>query len=280
MLKFFVSLLLFLVLGGSVNISAQEDVAVACSKGTASARWGHIVFLGDSNTWLGGDDCSNEKGWNYWLCKKLSPLSARSYARSGATWTHTVKTKRNALENVGVITDDNVIYNQVSRLIEASIKEKQQQPDLIFIAAGTNDAWFTKTHRPQAFSGSVDETFAANANTLLACRPSQIQTLHGAVRYNCELLRQHFPAAQIVLLTPLQSTAIPLDNIAKAGRMIAEVGEALGVTVVTLGGEEGICAYAESKQRHDTYDGTHTSRSGARKVAEYVAARLENVRNE
>ena len=25
----------------------------------------HVVVLGDSNTWLGGDECDNEKGWTF-----------------------------------------------------------------------------------------------------------------------------------------------------------------------------------------------------------------------
>ncbi len=276
-LKLFIFFLSFV--GSSAFIGAQTKDGSVSPEECVINNVQHIVFLGDSNTWLGGDDCSKEKGWNYWLCKMLAPQSARSYARSGATWTHTVKTRRNVVENVGVITDDNVIYNQVCRLIEAVDNGRQQIPDLIFIAAGTNDAWFTATHRPQAFSGSAKEVFARSADALLAYRPSQLLTLHEAVRYNGELLQRRFPAAHIVLLTPLPSTAIPLDKIVQAGRMIAEAGDALGLTVIPLGGEEGICACAESKQRRYTYDGTHTGPEGARKVAEYVASWLKKKRN-
>ena len=79
----------------------------------------HIAILGDSNTWLGGDECDNQKGWNKWFKDILQPASCRSYARSGATWTHTTKTKRDTKENIGKLGKDNVIFNQVMRLKEA-----------------------------------------------------------------------------------------------------------------------------------------------------------------
>ena len=47
----------------------------------------HVVILGDSNTFIGGDQCDKPQGWNKWFKELANPLSCRSYARSGATWT-------------------------------------------------------------------------------------------------------------------------------------------------------------------------------------------------
>lgn len=71
----------------------------------------HIVLLGDSNTWLGGDDCTSKRGWNTWFAQSFPHATCVSYARSGATWTNTRRTTRNLTENVGRISDNNVIYN-------------------------------------------------------------------------------------------------------------------------------------------------------------------------
>ena len=54
-----------------------------------------VAILGDSNTWIGGDDCDKEKGWNKWFKDFFRPASCKSYARSGATWTNTEVTKAN-----------------------------------------------------------------------------------------------------------------------------------------------------------------------------------------
>ena len=66
---------------------------VVCLYGVVHAQMPmHIVLLGDSNPFLGGDDCDKPEGWNKWFKDLAEPLSCRSYARSGATWTHTSKT--------------------------------------------------------------------------------------------------------------------------------------------------------------------------------------------
>ena len=114
----------------------------------------HVVILGDSNTWIGGDDCDQPQGWNKWFKDVFQPTTCKSYARSGATWTNTPQTHRNTLENIEVLGNDNVIYNQICRLQEAIDSGIQHTPQLILILAGTNDAWFTKA-RPMALSKSV-----------------------------------------------------------------------------------------------------------------------------
>jgi hypothetical protein len=79
----------------------------------------HVVFLGDSNTWIGGDKCDVNRGWNYWVREMLQPTTCRSYARSGATWVHTDKMVRDTEENTAVLSDNNVVTNQIYRLQEA-----------------------------------------------------------------------------------------------------------------------------------------------------------------
>ena len=150
---------------------------------------GHVVILGDSNTWIGGDDCSQPRGWNYWFCQTAKPASCRSYARSGATWTHTEKTVCDTEEYTEVLSDNNVIYNQVNRLKKAYEAGEQPRPDLIIIMAGTNDAWFR-------FEGVKGELRDGRGTKV-----TDVQRLEGAVRYDCELLRELFPDCRLVLST-------------------------------------------------------------------------------
>ena len=196
-------------------------LTIGLHNGIAQNRALHVVILGDSNTWLGGDDCSKPRGWNKWFNDAMEPASIRSYARSGATWTHTPATTRNTQENIGVLGDNNVISNQVHRLVEASENGRQTTPDLILIMAGTNDVWFNDK-RPHALEATGDAT-----------------TLTGAVKLNVELLRETFPQSQIILMTPMQTTAAPVDSIAKAGDLIEAEGLNQGCSVIRMASVNG-----------------------------------------
>lgn len=227
---------------------------------TASAQQLHIVILGDSNTWLGGDNCDKPRGWNKWFSDRMKPQSIRSYARSGATWTHTLNTIRNTTENIGVLGDNNVIYNQVCRLVDAYQKGQQQAPQLILIMAGTNDVWF-KDQRPHALENAMYDV--------------KCTTLTDAVRTDVGLLRESFPTAQIILLTPMQTTSAPYEDIVKAGDLIEEEGHRLGCGVIRMDQGGCISSLREQQKKQFTTDGTHTNEAGARRNGYYIARQVQ-----
>ena len=239
----------------------------------AAGQTVNVVILGDSNTWIGGDYCDQPKGWNKWFVDAFQPASCRSYARSGATWTNTAETRRNTQEDIDVLGNDNVIYNQVCRLQETVDSGLQPQPQLILIMAGTNDAWFQKA-RPLVFAKTAEEAFATDAATLTAHRACDIVTLAESVRYGCELLKTVCPEARIILLTPLQSVAAGTSNITKAGDLIEGCGERMGLSVIRLDKDGGIDAAQEKRQPRLTTDGTHTSEQGARQVGTFLATKI------
>ena len=226
----------------------------------------NVVLLGDSNTWLGGDDCSKPKGWNTWFVRELQPASCHSYARSGATWTNTQQTKRNTEENIGVLGDDNVIYNQICRLTEATDKGEQPLPHLIILMAGTNDAWFCNK-RPHAF----DAPRMADKETWT---PNNVLTLQESVSFGCRLLHTSYPDAQLVLVTPPQTTAVETSLINRTGDIIEQVGNDLSIPVIRLDHEGCIDREQELQQKHFTYDGTHTSEDGARCIGHLIATHI------
>lgn len=160
----------------------------------------HVVILGDSNTFIGGDQCDKPQGWNKWFKELAKPLSCRSYARSGATWTHTPNTVYDIEENTGVLSDNNVIYNQVNRLLKETGEEKTQPtPDLILIMAGTNDLWFA-SKRPEPLAKYI--------------------------RQNCETLGTAFPKARIILITPPPFTRVPMATQHQAAAEIEQCAQA------------------------------------------------------
>ncbi len=262
-----------------LRISLWAAVLVLCCT-TAKAQQDHqsvnVVILGDSITWIGGDNCNQAKGWNKWFVDKFKPASCRSYARSGATWTNTPSTTYNVTENTGTLSNNNVIYNQVNRLIEAGRNGTQVKPDLILIAAGTNDAWFVK-HRPNVFSQTAAQAFADLDGFITDRNVSTIVSLASSVRYCCEMLMKNFPDAQIILLTPLQSTAASAENIRKVGDIIEESAHYLSAGCIRLDFEGSVYRAREAEGFRFTYDGTHTSEAGAKKNGYYIANKVSSL---
>ena len=222
-----------------------------------------VAILGDSNTWIGGDNCDKPRGWNKWFKDAFQPATIRSYARSGATWTNTTATKRNTHEDIDVLGDNNVIYNQICRLEEAVDRGEQPMPQLILIMAGTNDAWFQKD-RPKVFDATAEEAFAID--NIRQRRASQNLTLAESIRYGCETLNAVCPGARIILITPIQSSVIKKAYINKAGNIIEDCGKQMGISVIRL-----------DKRVFGMTDGIHTSERGAKEMGTLIAKQMATI---
>ena len=231
------------------------------------------MYLGDSNTFNGGDDCTDERGWNTWFRRVFRPATCKSYARSGATWTNTNATVTNTQEKIDVIGNNNVIYNQIVRLKQAHAKGQQPAPHLIIIAAGTNDAWFTK-HRPQAYDKTARQVFADSQTFTTKRNVNTVLTLAESVRYGCEMLMESFPGAQVVLVTPPQCVKVDSDKMLLTGDIIEQCGEYMGIGVIRLDKIGAINATRERQQKHYTADGVHTNKLGARRNGTIIARQV------
>ena len=203
----------------------------------------HIVLLGDSNTFLGGDACDQPQGWNKWFKDLATPLSCYSYARSGATWTHTDKTVYDVEEYTGVLSDNNVIYNQVNRLKEAVENGTQVLPDLILIMAGTNDLWF-KDKRPEP--------------------------LEKYVTLNLDTLTSAFPQARIILVTPPPFTKVPMWQQHQAADEIARCAKGERQAVIRLDQKGPLLPADKLIRRGYSKDGVHTTVKGAKVLGQYI----------
>ena len=236
----------------------------------------NVVILGDSNAWIGGDNCDQPKGWNTWFRERFAPATCKSYARSGATWTHSTETRRNTEQNIAVLGNDNVVYNQIERLKEAFDKGQQPSPHLILIAAGTNDAWFSEK-RPAIYSQTVSHVFAQTDGFSTKQTASQVISLAACVRYNCELLMQYFPECQIILLTPPQTTATTTDRINRVSDVIEACANRMSIGVIRLDHEACNYDIRERQNKLFTTDGTHSSEKGARRNGYYIANQVSHM---
>lgn len=211
----------------------------------------HVVILGDSNTFIGGDQCDKPQGWNKWFKELANPLSCRSYARSGATWTHTPNTVYDIEENTGVLSDNNVIYNQVNRLLKETGEEKTQPtPDLILIMAGTNDLWFA-SKRPEPLAKYI--------------------------RQNCETLGTAFPKARIILITPPPFTRVPMATQHQAAAEIEQCAQTMHLSVIRLDRAKPLLPAKKLIKRGYSKDGVHTTEKGAKVLGHYIYEQVQKL---
>lgn len=253
-------MLLVLVLASASNVFALDiDVAL----------------LGDSNTWIAGENCEKDTGWPFWFKQGFAPRSCSNLSRSGATWVNTENTRYDIKENIEVLGDNNVIYNQVNRLIDEVKRGTQPTPQLIIVAAGVNDVWFAKK-RPHAMDVQPLEAYMRSA-VLKTRHPSRVLSLSESIVYSAGMLRDAFPRAAVVLVTPVETVNCAPHDIHQASDVMEETARLLGWGVVRLDRLSPVKSEQEKAAFNYTYDGTHTSVLGAREHARIIVDALNEI---
>lgn len=241
---------------------------IALAALTVASAGRRVALLGDSMTWIGGDSCQNEKGWSHWMKASGFADSIEVYARSGATWTNTLHTRRDTSFYSEILHDDNVIYNQAWRLTQRVKSGATPLPDLAVIFAGANDAWFAE-RRPGIFTVS-DSVAPYSAGS----QPSEATTLQKSVALVCDLLRQELQGCEIVLVTPLEMSKASPEVTATVSDIIADAGLSRGVRALRADSNIAIRHKQEALKPTYTYDGVHTNATGAKMVADYIISSL------
>jgi len=249
--------ILFVCLAACVSVSGK------CS--TAGKR---IAVLGDSMSWIGGDSCTNQRGWTTHFLSSAHPAAMDLYARSGATWTNTSATTGNTKEYSEVLTDENVIYTQMLRLRNRVGNDSTLTPDVIIVYAGANDAWFS-SHRPGIFR--ITENIPS-----LTSKPSECTSLLESVRLVCRNLQHDFPDARVLLVTPAEMTKTQTAEVNRVGDLIERAGKECGVEVIRADRGVEIRSDDELKSLKNTYDGVHSSPTGARLISDFILSALRN----
>lgn len=250
----------------NIIISITCLLLTACLSPANAQR---IAIIGDSNTWLGGDDNKGEKGWNHWFCEYFKPDFCKSFARSGATWTNTIKTQFNTKENIGSLGDNNVAYNQLQRMLA----EPELKPEVVIIALGTNDLWF-KNKRPNLFSESH---LNYESEDFLSTPPNRLLTLADCVNHTVRSLRKAYPDVAIVFIAPAECIHVKNSELARLGDALEELGKVLGASTIRLDKLSEIKSDKERIKKEYTYDGTHTSVKGAKSNGEIITRELKRI---
>lgn len=237
-----------------------------------------IAFLGDSNLWLGGEDCSKETSWSYWMVESVRQASshesdeviARSFARSGATLTNVTSTPSDTTLYSELLDDANTLYNQVLRLNGAVERCEIPSPDIIILYGGTNDAWFAD-RRPGLFDNiSADR----GEKPELARHPGQATTLRESLALLVRLLESDNPESRIIMVGPPLTTKVSDGQIKRVTDIMEEIARREGLQMIRLDSPDLIDPKVEARNFTLTRDGVHTSVSGAHRIGQYVYKQL------
>ena len=253
----------------NVPVNQAVDEAMAATQPFIGKR---IAILGDSITWLSMSSNTN-RGWVTHFRELLKFAELRNYARSGATWSHTASTQYDITEDTTSISNDNVIYNQLNRLINDVDNNGVTAPDFIFILAGTNDAWYPQ-YRPDAVADTPSSVMSDESVWLNVKAIGSLTSIPKAMRYVAEMIWNKFPNCQVVVTTPLQSTAFTTDRREAIAESIKGSAEYLSWAVIEQDKVCDISRIREHQGYYMTYDGTHTSEAGAKTVGEVLASQL------
>ncbi|GFN32613.1 SGNH/GDSL hydrolase family protein [Paenibacillus xylaniclasticus] len=251
------------------NVDAYADaISIVIDGYSKSYENKKILLLGDSITAR-----TDERAWNKYFAEIINPSSVINVAVPSATWCDKVGTvyDGNPVMNGADDNLNNVIGNQVQKIIVNAYPA----PDIIIIAAGTNDVNQTVS------DNDIESQFYGSDGSNMPLDDVDRKTFAGAIRYAVEKLRALYPNAQIFLCTPLQRANELTSNnypiIKNKGDIIKRMGLRLSVPVIDSMecGVYGQYAVTGSPTL-DHNDGLHLSPIGAKKVGEYNARKIIN----
>ena len=98
-----------------------------------------------------------------------------------------------------------------------------------------------------------------------------------AMRYDVELLKTYYPECQVVILTPLQSTAFTAERGKIVGDIIEECSRYLACSFIRQDIKCCIYRVQENISYYNTTDGTHTSIIGAEKIGSVIANAIKGI---
>ena len=283
--------------GSTVDIDFRANLAALLGNNEVPTKGCVFMSLGDSIT--------TESYYIKPLREILQPSKYYNLAVAGAWWADKNGTRYdgNPQFNGADNNVNNVIGNQVQKIID-NPDDYAEAPDIIIIAAGTNDSGNLGVSNNAPINdmrSTIDLVYQNRDGIIPISEPTFDEndtykefrkTIAGAMRYCVTKLQQIFPRAKIYILTPIQGCFDSKDyywGIATKQEYISECAKHLGVPVIHVGEECGINSDFEwrgamwtaptgshERSGRDLIDGLHPNANGSKKMADYIANYIIN----
>ena len=228
------------------------------SSSNMSYKGKRFLFLGDSITAMSGDTS--------WVDKfKILADAGESFKQAvgGAKW---CDNESGLIYNGKPYESQNFIGNQVVWCQKIGFDSNKF--DYIFVSAGTNDTNFVFPTDEQ-----IETEMYSNDNTIKPLASVDRSTWMGAIRWTVETLREMYPNAKIILVTPLQRR-VDMDGstlknmyltIKQKRETIIKMAKRIGTYIIDT--SECDITNFDSK---DFADNLHPSVKGAEKLAKFI----------
>jgi lysophospholipase L1-like esterase len=195
----------------------------------------------------------------------------------------------------------NVLGNQLQKILNNSTTYTANPPDIILIAIGTNDSG---PNDSEDDINDIETYFTSDGgNTIVPCTPATFDSsdtyeqmrkhFAGAMRYVVSNLQVLFPNAKIFISTPIQAAVGTryTRNIEVKQQLLSKLATRLSVTAIHTGEHCGIAqdfeyngyfwdaGWATVSHPHngrDLIDGIHPNSSGSNKMAKYIYSVIKN----
>lgn len=200
-------------------------------------------MLGDSIS-----DPAVTHNWPNVISDMIGGATIENVAKSGAHW-----------EEFGTTPDDPRWFTtQVDSILSTG-----SDPDVIFIAMGTNSVY--------ALFGKFDTTVSDPFESI------NLKSVYGAMRYGLEKFRIRWPKVPIFMSTPLQrASRSQYDEFTiKMEDGIRKMAEWYSCIVVEAGKEAGIVHQIEKDANVLLYDGLHPNEVGSALQAAYFSSKIK-----
>lgn len=224
-----------------------------------------------------------------WVTAQHFGMELTNLAVSGAHWTDYSNTSVD-VNKIPVYNGDhtnNVISNQVFRFLQMVVPagtiipetdgeifhsetpspltglrdpESTFEPYLVIISCGTND------------SGSKDIGEISQLDK--PYNEANRETIYGAIYWAVSVIRKYSPSTQIILLTPIQRSPLPV-RLPLVVEAIQQAGEKLDCPTINMYDESGITEAEESQGHKYLYDGLHPNNAGNQLMGQAVIRHLE-----
>ena len=211
------------------------------------------MIFGDSITQTGDPD-NGDFGLlyrdNWWRTARtaLKAQSFMNFARSGAAFRH-----------LSGASD----WQKIKYQVDYSINQANYTPDVLIIAAGTNDGIGNVGDYDDAMSKSIDSL--------------DLLKSADAMRYSFYKLNQAFPNAIGFVCTPIQRASIDPSELEPFTTLLKKMAGRYGFQVIEVGAESGIVRDFEvlNGAGRDLGDGLHTLVSGKNKMTKVIAPTIK-----
>ena len=259
---------------GELEEQVKSNTASIESMGGAATANKTLVVLGDSITWL-QLSASPLRGWLTYFKEKILFKGVRNYALSGAAWTNTGSTQVDLTTSETGTTANNVIFNQMNRLINDVDNNGADAPDYIMILAGINDAYFRGDAALYNDFAQSDWATVGGSTPYIGNRViTTCTSIYKSMRYVAEMIWSKFPYAQVMVTTPLQS-----ESHEDARRTICELikKSSREFAWVVIDQDESNLSLLKEKiaNRPMTADGLHPTEKGAEIIGNWLASQFK-----